>query len=172
MNRLMLAFHTREVLKDFEGVEMAMLLKEEYADGYRLLFSAKKLDDETPFNATFEVVKFIKEHNKDLLKEISTIIVIHSEDESVCKVKELMWNRNGNYFIEEGEELDLFGVTIDDGIILKVDKNTKVDKSILGEVHYLTREKKELFRSLCGSANSRVDLNKMREELKYGKGNE
>ena len=99
-------------------------------------------------------------------------MVIHSEDESVCKIKELMWNRNDDYFIEEGKELELFGVTIGDGIILKVDKNTKVDKSILGEVHYLTKEKKELLRSLCGSANSRVDLNKMREELKYGKENE
>lgn len=172
MNRLMLAFYAKEVLKGFEGVVMAMLIKEEYGDGYKLLFSAKTLDEVSPFEATLEVVKYIKEHNEDLLKEIESILVIHSEDESVCKVKELMWERSEHYFIEEGKELELFGVTIEDGIVLKVDKNVPVDRSILGEVKWLTKEKKELLRSLCGSANSRIDLNKMREEFKYGKENE
>lgn len=51
-----------------------------------------------------------------------------------------------------------------------MDKNT--DKDNLNNVPWLDKEKKEKFRRLKGSASSKVDLNKMREELKYGKNEE
>ena len=38
----------------------------------------------------------------------------------------------------------------------------------LHDIPWLDKEKKAKFKKLKGSANSRVDLNKMREELKYG----
>ena len=37
----------------------------------------------------------------------------------------------------------------------------------LNDIPWLTKEKKEKFKKLKGSANSKVDLNKMRDELKY-----
>ena len=37
----------------------------------------------------------------------------------------------------------------------------------LNNIPWLTKEKKEKFKKLKGSANSEVDLNKMRDELKY-----
>ena len=37
----------------------------------------------------------------------------------------------------------------------------------LNDIPWLTKEKKEKFKRLKGSANSKVDLNKMRDELKY-----
>ena len=37
----------------------------------------------------------------------------------------------------------------------------------LNDIPWLTKEKKEKFKKLKGSANSEVDLNKMRDELKY-----
>ena len=37
----------------------------------------------------------------------------------------------------------------------------------LGDIPWLTKEKKEKFKKLKGAANSKVDLNKMRDELKY-----
>ena len=36
----------------------------------------------------------------------------------------------------------------------------------LNNIPWLTKEKKEKFKKLKGSANSKVDLNKMRDELK------
>lgn len=48
-----------------------------------------------------------------------------------------------------------------------MDNNT--DKSsVLGNVPWLDKGKKAKFKELKGSANSKVDLNKMRDELKYG----
>ena len=37
---------------------------------------------------------------------------------------------------------------------------------ILGDIPWLTKEKKEKFKKLKGSANSKVDLNKMKEDIK------
>lgn len=45
--------------------------------------------------------------------------------------------------------------------------DNKIDKSILGETHWLDDSKKEMLKMLRGIATSEVDLNKMREELKY-----
>ena len=42
----------------------------------------------------------------------------------------------------------------------------KIDKS---NITGLTTEKKEALKSLMGSVKSPLDLNKMRDELKYGK---
>lgn len=42
-----------------------------------------------------------------------------------------------------------------------------IDKSVLGEIHWLDNDKKEMLKMLRGMATSEVDLNKMREELKY-----
>ena len=44
-----------------------------------------------------------------------------------------------------------------------------MNKKILNDIPWLTKEKKEKFKQLKGSVNSSIDLNKMREELKYNK---
>ena len=42
------------------------------------------------------------------------------------------------------------------------------NKKILGEIPWLDKKKKELFKSLKGSVSTPVDLNNMREYFKYG----
>ena len=42
-----------------------------------------------------------------------------------------------------------------------------MENEFLNDIPWLTKEKKEKFKKLKGSANSKVDLNKMRDELKY-----
>ena len=44
-----------------------------------------------------------------------------------------------------------------------------MNKKILNNIPWLTKEKKEKFKQLKGSANSLIDLNKIREDLKYSK---
>ena len=41
-----------------------------------------------------------------------------------------------------------------------------MENEFLNDIPWLTKEKKEKFKKLKGSANSKVDLNKMRDELK------
>ena len=41
-----------------------------------------------------------------------------------------------------------------------------MENKFLNDIPWLTKEKKEKFKKLKGSANSKVDLNKMRDELK------
>ena len=42
-----------------------------------------------------------------------------------------------------------------------------MENEFLNDIPWLTKEKKEKFNKLKGAANSKVDLNKMRDELKY-----
>ena len=42
-----------------------------------------------------------------------------------------------------------------------------MENKFLDNIPWLTKEKKEKFKKLKGAANSKVDLNKMRDELKY-----
>ena len=42
-----------------------------------------------------------------------------------------------------------------------------MENKFLDNTPWLTKEKKEKFKKLKGAANSKVDLNKMRDELKY-----
>ena len=42
-----------------------------------------------------------------------------------------------------------------------------MENEFLNDIPWLTKEKKEKFKKLKGAANSKVDLNKMRDELKY-----
>ena len=50
--------------------------------------------------------------------------------------------------------------------ILKYRRDIMGNK-FLNDIPWLTKEKKEKFKKLKGAANSKVDLNKMRDELKY-----
>ena len=45
--------------------------------------------------------------------------------------------------------------------------DNKIYKSVLGETYWLDCNKKKILKRLKGIATSEVDLNKMREELKY-----
>ena len=42
-----------------------------------------------------------------------------------------------------------------------------MENKFLNDIPWLTKEKKEKLKKLKGAANSKVDLNKMRDELKY-----
>ena len=94
---------TQEIVKEFnslyECVDLAMFLKDEHKDTYTLLFSSKILDD------------------------ISSIITIHSEDDDIDRIKKIMLEKNGAFFIDYSEGLELFGTKIDNGIILKTEQS-------------------------------------------------
>lgn len=137
MDKIQMVNLTQKIVQEFNRltgpVDLAMLLKNDFTfnkdnneSKYTLLFSSKSLDDMSPFDSTLEVVKFFRKYNPDILKKISRIITIHSEDESVCKIKELMHRKNEDFFIDS-EGLELFGTTIKDAIILKFE-----DISVLG----------------------------------------
>ena len=79
---------TENITKDFDllygGVKLAILLKDDFEfnnDTYTLLFASKSLDDLPPLEATTEVVRFFRERNKDILRKISSIIVMHTSNE-------------------------------------------------------------------------------------------
>lgn len=50
--------------------------------------------------------------------------------------------------------------------VVESETTEEVNKSLLGEVPWLDEEKKKKFKELKGSANSEVDLNKIRDEIK------
>ena len=79
---------TENITKDFDllygGVKLAILLKDDFEfdnDTYTLLFASKALDDLSPLEATTEVVRFFRERNEDILRKISSIIVMHTSNE-------------------------------------------------------------------------------------------
>lgn len=118
---------TQEIVKEFnssyECVDLAMFLKDEHKDTYTLLFSSKTLDDMPPFESTLKVVKFFREHNSEILEKISSIITIHSEDDDIDRIKKIMLKKDGDFFIDYSERLELFGAKIDNGIILKTEQS-------------------------------------------------
>lgn len=118
---------TQKIVKEFNNsygrVDLAMFLKDEHKDTYTLLFSSKILDDMPPFEATLKVVKFFRKHNNEILEKISSIIIIHSEDDDIDRIKKLMLEKDGDFFIDDSERLELFGTKIDNGIILKTEQS-------------------------------------------------
>ena len=79
---------TENITKDFSlvygDVKLATLLKDNFEfdnDTYTLLFASKALDDLSPLKATTEVVRFFRERNEDILRKISSIIVMHTSNE-------------------------------------------------------------------------------------------
>lgn len=56
---------------------------------------------------------------------------------------------------------------LDNYIIEEEDEVEKARKELLGEIPYLTNEKKKKFKELKGSATIPIDLNKVREYDKY-----
>ena len=88
MNKNEMIKITENMTKDFDsphgGVKLSILLKDDFEfnnDTYTLLFASKSLDDLSPLEATREVVKFFRGHNKDILNKISSIIVMHTSNE-------------------------------------------------------------------------------------------
>lgn len=84
MNKSELIENTKNIADDFKlvygDVTLTTLLEDDYGK-YILLFSSKCLDDLSPFDGTLEVVKFFRRHNTEILKDISSIIVIHTEQD-------------------------------------------------------------------------------------------
>ena len=78
---------TENITKDFDllygGVKLAILLKDdfEFDDTYTLLFASKALDDLSPLEATTEVVRFFRKRDENILRKISSIIVMHTSNE-------------------------------------------------------------------------------------------
>ena len=68
----------------------AILFDNEDSKGwYRLAISSECLDKLSPFKATLKVVKYLKENDPTLYHDIHfNIITVHSEDESIHKVRE------------------------------------------------------------------------------------
>ena len=88
MNKNKVIEITENITKDFDllygGVKLAILLKDDFEfdnDTYTLLFASKALDDLSPLEATTEVVRFFRERNEDVLRKISSIIVMHTSNE-------------------------------------------------------------------------------------------
>ena len=88
MNKNKMIKITENITKDFNslygGVKLAILLKDDFEfdnDKYTLLFASKVLDDLSPLEATTEVVRFFRERNEDILRKISSIIVMHTSNE-------------------------------------------------------------------------------------------
>lgn len=115
---------TNGVIEDFTynkgPVDLALFLKDELDDTYTLLFSANCLDELTPFESTLSVVKYFKSHNDEILKKISSIVVVHSEDDNISTIKNIMNKREDNLFISIDNPLEVFGTLVDDAIILKI----------------------------------------------------
>ena len=79
---------TKNIADDFAlvygDVKLAILLKDDFEfnnDTYTLLFASKALDGLSPLEATTEVVRFFRERNENILRKISSIIVMHTSNE-------------------------------------------------------------------------------------------
>ena len=87
MNKNEMIKITKNITKDFDslhgGVKLTILLKDDFEfdnDTYTLLFASKALDDLSPLEATTEVVRFFRERNENILRKISSIIVMHTSN--------------------------------------------------------------------------------------------
>ena len=88
MNKNELIKITENITKDFDllhgGVKLAILLKDDFEfddDTYTLLFASKALDDLSPLEATTEVVRFFRKRDENILRKISSIIVMHTSND-------------------------------------------------------------------------------------------
>ena len=90
-------------------------------------------------------------------KAISEVDSIKNESAEGKKVKEIKNSEQPKIKEEVSEKTEP---------VVKDKPAEEVNKDLLGEVPWLDEEKKKKFKELKGSANSEVDLNKVRDEMK------
>ena len=90
-------------------------------------------------------------------KAISEVDSIKNESAEEKKVKEIKNSEQPKIKEEVSEKTEP---------VVKDKPAEEVNKDLLGEVPWLDEEKKKKFKELKGSANSEVDLNKVRDEMK------
>ena len=90
-------------------------------------------------------------------KAISEVDSIKNESAEGKKVKEIKNSEQPEIKEEVSEKTEP---------VVKDKPTEEVNKDLLGEVPWLDEEKKKKFKELKGSANSEVDLNKVRDEMK------
>ena len=90
-------------------------------------------------------------------KAISEVDSIKNESAEGKKVKEIKNSEQPEIKEEVSEKTES---------VVKDKPAEEVNKDLLGEVPWLDEEKKKKFKELKGSANSEVDLNKVRDEMK------
>ena len=90
-------------------------------------------------------------------KAISEVDSIKNESAEEKKVKEIKNPEQSERKEKVSEKTEL---------VVKDKPAEEVNKDLLGEVPWLDEEKKKKFKELKGSANSEVDLNKVRDEMK------
>ena len=90
-------------------------------------------------------------------KAISEVDSIKNESAEGKKVKEIKNSEQPKIKEEVSEKTEP---------VVKDKPTEEVNKDLLGEVPWLDEEKKKKFKELKGSANSEVDLNKVRDEMK------
>ena len=90
-------------------------------------------------------------------KAISEVDSIKNESAEGKKVKEIKNSEQPKIKEEVSEKTEP---------VVKDKPAEEVNKDLLGEVPWLDKEKKKKFKELKGSANSEVDLNKVRDEMK------
>ena len=90
-------------------------------------------------------------------KAISEVDSIKNESAEGKKVKEIKNSEQPEIKEEVSEKTEP---------VVKDKPTEEVNKDLLGEVPWLDKEKKKKFKELKGSANSEVDLNKVRDEMK------
>ena len=90
-------------------------------------------------------------------KAISEVDSIKNESAEGKKVKEIKNSEQPKIKEEVSEKTES---------VVKDKPAEEVNKDLLGEVPWLDEEKKKKFKELKGSANSEVDLNKVRDEMK------
>lgn len=58
-------------------------------DHYRLMISSECLDDLNPYDSILEIIKHIKENDPTIYHDLHfTILTVHTEDESMHRVRE------------------------------------------------------------------------------------
>ena len=90
-------------------------------------------------------------------KAISEVDSIKNESAEGKKVKEIKNSEQPEIKEEVSEKIEP---------VVEEKPTEEVNKDLLGEVPWLDEEKKKKFKELKGSANSEVDLNKVRDEMK------
>ena len=90
-------------------------------------------------------------------KAISEVDSIKNESAEGKKVKEIKNSEQPEIKEEVSEKTEP---------VVEEKPTEEVNKDLLGEVPWLDEEKKKKFKELKGSANSEVDLNKVRDEMK------
>ena len=90
-------------------------------------------------------------------KAISEVDSIKNESAEEKKVKEIKNPEQSERKEKVSEKTEL---------VMEEKPADEVNEDLLGEVPWLDKEKKKKFKELKGSANSEVDLNKVRDEMK------